>query len=90
MLDTFEFRIEELEDIKAVISARIKELKDKAGYCEDFDQTLKNVSNEIKRLIAERVEVDDDEALWDIFFMLQSCISTVVDALKNGCTELDD
>ena len=64
-------KIEELEEIQVSIAQRIKELKDHAGIAPNFYELLRIVKDDALRLMEDRIDEDDDQAIWVILEMLR-------------------
>ena len=77
-----EMRIEELENLQAMISDRIHELKAQLNIEEDYDGQMLELKVEFSKMIQDRAENDDSATLWDIFLTLQSLGNDVVKALQ--------
>ena len=77
-----EMRIEELENLQAMISDRIHELRAMANINENYDSQLLELKMAFSGMIKDRTDNDDATTLWDIFSTLQSLEEDVAKALQ--------
>lgn len=77
-----EMRIEELENLQAMISDRIHELKAQGNIEEDYDNQMLELKTEFFKMIQDRAENDDTTTLWEIFSTLQSLEEDIAKALQ--------
>ena len=82
-LDTYTIRIEELENLQWEIGEKIQQLKEKAGFMEDeFSANLEAADSTFQKLITDRVNYDDTEALWKILDKLQALQNDIFASLR--------
>ena len=69
--------IKELISLKNNINQRIEELRKKADV-DIFEERLYSATDELKRVIEDRRENEDDKSLWEIYYELSAMEGTII------------
>ena len=81
-LDVFAIRIEELEELKGNIEQRIQELREQAGLAVDFYDNLQRVKEYAREFLHERIDEEDDQSIWEMFYALDSIANECLEYLR--------
>ena len=87
MVDIATVRIDELEELQLIIKKRIDDITEENGLVPDFEGKLDKAFNELRELINDRVDHDDDGMLLLIARNLSKLLSDVMSSLTGNQSE---
>ena len=87
MVDIATVRIEELEELQLIIKKRIDEITEENGLVPDFEGKLNKAFEELRELITDRIDHDDDAMLMLIARNLLQLLNDVMSPLTKAQPE---